>query len=89
MEMKIAFNGHSPSERETELTQEELVLLFEIMKRKILDHIEYGNFGNCFPSHEETAITKLCDNHQVDVEYTKDRLAFFESILDNIENPYK
>jgi hypothetical protein len=86
--MKIAFNGHSPTERETELTQEELALVFEVMKQKFLDHIEYGKFGNCFPSHEETSITKLCDNHQVDVDYEKDRVAFFTAIVDKMENPY-
>jgi len=42
--MKIAFNGHSPTERETELTQEELALIFEVMKQKFLDHIEFGRF---------------------------------------------
>jgi len=87
--MKITFNGHSATERETELTKEELALLFEVMIETFRDHIEYGRFGSAYPSYMETSITKLCNNHQVDVEYTKDRLAFFVAVLERMENPYK
>ena len=86
--MKIAFNGHSPTERETELSQQELSLLFEVMKQKFLDHIEFGKFNYSFPSADQLAVTKLCDDHQVDVDYGKDRVAFFTSILDKMVNPY-
>ena len=87
--MKIAFNGHSPTERETELTQEELALVFEVMKQKFLDHIEFGKFNYSFPSADQLAVTKLCDDHQVDVYYEKDRVAFFTAIVDKMENPYE
>ena len=87
--MKIAFNGHSPTERETELTQEELALIFEVMKQKFLDHIEYGKFDYSYPTANQLAVTKLCDDHQVDVDYEKDRVAFFKVIVDKMENPYQ
>jgi len=87
--MKIAFNGHSPTERETELTQEELALIFEVMKQKFLDHIEYGKFNYSYQPYDQLVVTKLCDDHQVDVDYEKDRVAFFKAIVDQMENPYK
>ena len=86
--MKINFNGHSASQRETEISQKELSLLFEVMKLKFLDHIEYGKFNYSFPSADQLAVTKLCDDHQVDVDYGKDRVAFFTSIVDKMKNPY-
>ena len=42
--MKINFTGHSVTEREAELTQEELALLFEVMKDEFLTHIEFATF---------------------------------------------
>jgi hypothetical protein len=89
--MKINFNGHSPSQRETELSQEELTEIFEVMKQKFLDHIEYGKFNYSFPSEDQVSITKLCNDHQVDVEYVPDRLNFFTAVLEKIEmvNPYE
>ena len=86
--MKINFNGHSASQRETEISQKELSLLFEVMKQKFLDHIEYGKFNYSFPSEDQVSITKLCNDHQVDVDYEKDRVAFFTSIVDKMKNPY-
>ena len=86
--MKINFNGHSASQRETEISQKELSLLFEVMKLKFLDHIEYGKFNYSFPSEDQVSITKLCNDHQVDVDYEKDRVAFFTSIIEQMENPY-
>ena len=86
--MKIEFNGHSPTERETELSQEELAEIFEVMKQKFLDHIEYGRFDDSFPNSEQLAVRKLCEDHSVDVDYGKDRIAFFTSIIDKMVNPY-
>jgi hypothetical protein len=86
--MKINFNGHSASQRETEISQQELALVFELMKEQMIDHIEYGKFNYSFPSKDQLAVTKLCDDHQVDVDYEKDRVAFFTSIIEQMENPY-
>jgi len=85
--MKINFNGHTLSTRETELSQEELTEIFEVMKQKFLDHIEYGKFNYSFPSEDQVSITKLCNDHQVDVEYVPDRLNFFRAIVEQMENP--
>ena len=89
--MKIEFNGHSPTERETELSQEELASVFEVMKQKFLDHIEYTSAFERQTSYEtsgNTRIRKLCENHGVDVAYAPDRLNFFTSIIDKMVNPY-
>jgi hypothetical protein len=40
------------------------------------------------PSEDQVSVTKLCDDHQVDVDYEKDRVAFFTAIVDKMENPY-
>jgi len=86
--MKITFNGHSPTEREVELSQQELHTLFEVMKQKFLDHIEFGTYDGYSYNAESKKIMKLCEAHNVDVAYTKDRLAFFTSIVEEIGNPY-
>jgi hypothetical protein len=87
--MKVNFIGRSISEREAELSQEELVLLFDVMKQKFLNNIEFGTFDRHSYSPEDKAIKQLCQNHQVDASYPKDRLAFFRAIMDKLENPYK
>ena len=79
--MKITFNGHSPTERETELSQEELALVFDLMKEQLLSHIEYGKFDYSYSPYNQQVVVKLCDNHQVDVEYEKDRVAFFTALI--------
>ena len=86
--MKINFTGHSTTERETEITQEEMVLLFEVMKEEFITHIEFGTFDCHSYSLYDKGIKKLCQNHQVDVCYEKDRLAFFQAIMNNMVNPY-
>ena len=86
--MKINFTGHSTTERETEITQEEMVLLFEVMKDEFLTHIEFGTYDCHSYSLQDKGIKKLCQNHQVDVCYEKDRLAFFQAIMNNMVNPY-
>jgi len=63
--------------------------IFEVMKQKFLDHIEYGKFNYSYQTHDQLAVTKLCDDHQVDVDYEKDRVAFFKAIVDKMENPYQ
>ena len=86
--MKITFNGHQQTERQTELSQEELHTLVVAMKMKFLDHIEFGKFDGYSYNAESKKIVELCEAHNVDVNYTKDRLAFFTSIVEEIGNPY-
>ena len=87
--MKINFTGHSATEREVELTQEEMVLLFEVMKDEFLTHIEFATFDSRSYNLGDKGIKQLCQNHQVDVCYKKDRLAFFHAIMNSMENPFK
>ncbi len=88
--MKITFKGHSPTEREVELSQQELFQLFEVMKKSLLDNVEFGTFdGYSFYTEKNKKITELCEAHNVDVAYTKDRLAFFTEIIKNLPNPYQ
>jgi hypothetical protein len=88
--MKITFNGHQKTQRQVELTQEELFQLFEAMKESLLDDVEYGQFeGYSFYSEKSKKIMKLCETHNVDVNYAKDRLNFFTEIIKNLPNPYQ
>ena len=88
--MKITFNGHSQTERQVELSQQELFQLFEAMKESLLDDVEYGKFdGYSFYGEKDKKIMELCETHNVDVAYTKDRLNFFTEIIKNLPNPYQ
>jgi len=88
--MKIQFKGHSTTDRELELSQQELFQLFEIMRKEFIEHITYSKFRNIYsPTATEKSIMDYCDNHGVDVEYDKDRIAFFKAILSNLNNPYQ
>jgi hypothetical protein len=88
--MKITFNGHQQTQREVELSQQELFQLFEAMKESLLDDVEYGKFdGYSFYGEKDKKIMKLCETYNVDVAYTKDRLAFFTEIVKNLPNPYQ
>ena len=88
--MKITFNGHQQTERQVELSQQELFQLFEVMKESLLDNVEYGQFdGYSFYNEKSMKIMKLCETHNVDVTYIKDRLAFFTEIIKNLPNPYQ
>jgi hypothetical protein len=88
--MNIKFKGHQATEREVELTQQELFQLFEIMRKEFVEHINYARFRNCYsPTQTEKSIIDFCNSHSVDVEYDKDRIAFFDAILNNLKNPYQ
>jgi hypothetical protein len=88
--MKITFNGHQQTERHVELSQQELFQLFEVMKESLLDNVEYGQFeGYSFYNEKTMKIMKLCETHNVDVAYTKDRLSFFTEVVKNLPNPYQ
>lgn len=88
--MNIKFQGHQSTEREVELSQQELFQLFEIMRREFKEHITYARFRDCYsPTQTEKNIVDFCNSHSVDVEYDRDRVAFFSSILDNLKNPYQ
>ena len=88
--MKITFNGHSQTQREVELSQQELFQLFEVMRQEFKEHITYSRFRNLYsPTQTEKSIADFCSSHSVDVEYDKDRIAFFTEILKNLPNPYQ
>ena len=88
--MKIQFKGYKATDREVELSQQELFQLFEIMKMEFKEHITYARFdGIRYPTESEKAIRDFCDSHNVDIEYTKDRVNFFSAILTKLHNPYQ
>jgi hypothetical protein len=83
--MKITFNGHSQTERQVELSQQELFQLFEAMKESLLDDVEYGKFdGYSFYGEKDKKIMELCETHNVDVAYTKDCLLYTSDAADDI-----
>lgn len=80
--MKIKFNGHSPTECEIEFDKDDQVRLFEIMKEEFINHITYSKFSNLYrATNLEKKIIGFCDDYNVDVEYEKDRVAFFTAII--------
>ena len=80
--MKIKFKSHQISDREVEFTQDDQVRLFEIMKEEFINHITYARFNNIYhPTKIEKGIAKFCDDFGVDIEYDKDRVAFFTAII--------
>lgn len=88
--MKIQFKGHSQTDREVELSQQELFQLFEIMREEFKEHITYARFRDCYsPTQTEKNIVDFCNSHNVDVEYDRDRVAFFSAILTELRNPYQ
>jgi hypothetical protein len=88
--MKIQFKGHQSVDREIELDSQELFQLFEIMRKEFVEHITYSRFRDCYsPTATEKSIIDFCNSHNVDVEYTKDRVNFFTAILNNLKNPYQ
>ena len=88
--MKIKLNGHSPTDREVEFDKDDQVRLFEIMKQEFIEHITYSKFSNLsYPTHTERQLENFCNGYGVDIEYSKDRIAFFTAVLDALKNPYK
>jgi len=87
--MKIQFKGHQATEREVELSQQELHTLFEMMREEFENHITYARFDHSYPNRLEKSIVDFCNSHSVDVEYDKDRVNFFTAILNNLKNPYQ
>jgi hypothetical protein len=87
--MKIKFNAHQQTEREVELSQQQLFLLFEIMRLELLEHITYSRFESDYQTDVNKSIIMFCNKNGVDVEYKKDRVAFFEAIFKELRNPYQ
>jgi hypothetical protein len=79
--MKITFKGHSPSDREVEFTQDDQVRLFEIMKQEFIEHITYTRFTSIYPTSTEKQLQDFCNDYGVDIEYGKDRVAFFTALI--------
>ena len=80
--MKIKFNGHSPTECEVEFTQDDQVRLFEIMKEEFIEHITYSKFSNkIYLTDVEKQLNGFCKDYGVDIEYSKDRIAFFTALI--------
>jgi hypothetical protein len=81
--MKIKFNGHSPTDREVEFSKDDQVRLFEIMKEEFINHITYARFSgySSHPTHLEKQLSTFCNDYGVDVEYDKDRVAFFTALI--------
>ena len=79
--MKITFNGHSATEREVEFIKDDQVRLFEIMKQEFIEHITYARFGNAYPTSIERQLENFCNDYGVDIEYSKDRVAFFTALM--------
>ena len=87
--MKIKFNGHQATDREVLFDKDNQVRLFEIMKQEFIEHITYSRFNSSYPTHTERQLENFCKDYGVDIEYSKDRVAFFTAVLDALKNPYQ
>ena len=87
--MKIKFQSHQKTEREVEISQQELFQLFEMMRNEFIQYITYSRFDGNYPSKLENAIRDFCDSYSIDAEYNKDRIAFFTSLMNSLKNPYQ
>ena len=84
--MKIKFNGHQEIDREVEFTQDDQVRLFEIMKQEFIEHITYSKFSNLvYLTDVEKQLNGFCKDYGVDIEYSKDRIAFFTSLISEMK----
>ena len=84
--MKITFNGHSPTDREVEFDKDNQVRLFEIMKREFIDYITYSRFSNLsYPTDVEKQLQTFCKDYGVDIGYSKDRVAFFTALIEEMK----
>ena len=79
--MKIKFQGHQATDREVEFSKDDQVRLFEIMKQEFIEHITYSRFNSSYPTHTERQLENFCKDYGVDIEYSKDRIAFFTEIM--------
>ena len=80
--MKIKFNGHSPTECEVEFDKDDQVRLFEIMKQEFIEHITYSKFSDLvYLTDVEKQLNGFCKDYGVDIEYSKDRIAFFTALI--------
>ena len=78
----IKFNGHSKTEREVEFTQLDKHRLFELMKKEFIEHITYSKFSNLsYIACTDRQRGEFCKDYGVDIEYDKDRIAFFTALI--------
>ena len=84
--MKIKFNGHQATDREVLFDKDNQVRLFEIMKQEFIEHITYSKFSDrVYLTDVEKQLNGFCKDYGVDIEYTKDRVAFFTSIISEMK----
>jgi hypothetical protein len=80
--MKINFKSHQITDREVDFTQDDQVRLFEIMKQEFIEHITYSKFSNhIYLTDVEKQLNGFCKDYGVDIEYSKDRIAFFTALI--------
>jgi len=79
--MKIKFNGHSPTDREVEFDKDNQVRLFELMKYEFIQYITYSRFNGSYSTHLDRQLETFCNDYGVDIEYEKDRVAFFTALI--------
>lgn len=77
----IKFKGHQATDREVEFTHDDQVRLFELMKQEFIEHIIYSRFSSDYPTQTEKQLKNFCNGYGVDIEYSKDRIAFFTAII--------
>jgi len=80
--MKINFKAHQVTDREVEFSRDDQVRLFEMMKKEFIEHITYSKFSNLsYIASTDRQLGEFCKDYGVDIEYDKDRVAFFTALV--------
>jgi hypothetical protein len=81
--MQVQFEGYSRQNRTIEFDEEDLAILYDILREVFATHVEFGCYDRSrYVSPVNQKILDLCDKYGVDGDYTKDRVSFYKAILE-------
>ena len=82
--MKINFKSHQITDREVEFGLDNQARLFNIMKREFINYITYSRFNSPYTNYITAQLENFCTEYGIDIEYEKDRVAFFTALMENM-----
>jgi hypothetical protein len=81
--MQVQFEGYSRQNRTVEFDEADLATLNDILRDVFITHVEFGCYDRSrYITPDNQKILDLCDKYGVDGDYTKDRVSFYEAILE-------
>ena len=79
--MQVTYQGFTPSERTLAVDESDLAVLYDLLRRQFLKHVEFGRFDGGYVDPLDKEILALCARYDVVSSHTPDRLAFFKALL--------